>query len=152
MKFKDIKKKLNNLKFPSNSRSIPAFVKTSAGKPGPFKFKLSSAMVLKIYRGSLKVFIAFIFILTAIVVGLDLQDNLRIKKEIASQRESLQNDLYFWESFIQEHENYIDAYFQASILEYKLGSTSKAKMYVEKGLLLDPNSEDGRKIEEFLSK
>jgi len=83
-------------------------------------------------------------------VGLDFQNNLQIKQNIDSQREVMDRDLNFWKDFISKHQNYRDAYFQASILEYRLGDTSKAKMYVEKGLSLDPNSKNGRKIEEFL--
>jgi hypothetical protein len=62
----------------------------------------------------------------------------------------LENDLIFWQDFIAKHDNFRDAYFQASILEYKLGDITKAKMYNEKGLTLDPNSTDGRKIENLL--
>ncbi|MBI2613926.1 MAG: hypothetical protein HYW62_04080 [Candidatus Levybacteria bacterium] len=128
---------------PSNSRTIPA----------PFKFsfpKFNSALLLKIYRGSLKLFIALIFLLAVVTVGMDLDTNLKAKKSLDLEREKLTSELLFWESVIEERKNYRDAYFQASILQYRLGNTSKAKMYVEKGLSLDPNSKDGRKLEEFL--
>lgn len=133
MKFKNIKKEAKNVKSPSNSRTIPE-------------------SFLKIYRLSLKVFIVFIFILAAIIVGLDWEKNLQEKQSIDSQRERLTRELSFWEDFIFKHKDFRDAYFQASILEYKLGNTSKAKLYVEKGLSLDPNSKDGKKIEDFLNK
>lgn len=135
MKFKNIKKD----KFPSNFRIIPA----SGGRPSTF---------IKIYRLSLKIFIAFIFIIAVVIVGLDMQKNIQAKKTIDSEREKLTEELIFWESFIKNHKDYRDAYFQASVLAYKLGNTPKAKAYAEKGLSLDPNSEDGRKIEEFLNK
>lgn len=124
---------MKNKKLPSNSRTIPA-------------------TFLKIYSLSLKVFIVFIFIMAAIVVGLDLQKNLKTKQSIDSQREVLTKELKFWESFIAKNEDFRDAYFQASILEYRLGNMSKAKKYAEKGLSLDPNSKDGKKIEELLNK
>ena len=131
MKFKNAKNKAKKSKSPSNSRTIPV-------------------TLLKIYRGSLKVFLILIFILTGIIVGMDLQKNLTLKDNIDSQRQKISQDLKFWESFIEKHKVYRDAYFQASILEYKLGDTNKAKMYVKKGLVLDPNSENGKKIEDFL--
>jgi len=131
MKFKNTKKEAKKIKSPSKSRTIPA-------------------TFLKLYRGSLKAFIVFIFLLAAFVVGIDLRKNLNIKKDIDMQRENLTRDLKFWEDFITEHKDYRDAYFQASILEYKLGKINQAKMYVEKGLSLDPNSEDGKKFEQFL--
>lgn len=147
MKFKNIKKNPpvggKKDKSPSNSRTIPASAKPSAGRPATF---------LKIYRLSLKVFIVFIFILAAIVVGLDLHANTQAKQAIDSEKKKLTRELKFWEDFIAKNQDYRDAYFQASILEYKLGNTSAAKNYVKKGLSLDPNSENGRKIEEFLNK
>lgn len=137
MKFKNIKNtppvSVKKNQSPSNSRSI-------------------TEKLLKLYGGILKIFVVFIFIVAVVIVGYDFQKNLQIKQEVDLQREALAHDLNFWEDFISKQQNYRDAYFQASILEYKLGSTSKAKMYVEKGLSLDPNSQDGKKIEEFLSK
>jgi tetratricopeptide (TPR) repeat protein len=136
MKFKNIKKEAKKPKSPSNPRTIPA----------------NSEMLLEIYRGSLKIFIVSVFLLAAAIVGMDLQKNLSIKEDIDIQRVSLTRELKFWEDFISKNNDYRDAYFQASILQYKLGNSSKAKMYAEKGLSLDPNSEDGREIEDFLSK
>lgn len=133
MKFKNIKKEAKNVKSPSNSRTIPA-------------------TFLRIYGLSLKVFIVFIFIMAAIVVGLDLQKNIKTKQNVDSQREVLTKELKFWENFIAKHQDYRDAYFKVSILEYKLGNTSEAKKYLEKGLSLDPNSKDGKKIEDLLNK
>lgn len=131
MKFKNIKKEAKKAKSPSNSRTIPA-------------------TVLKIYRASLEVFTLFIFLLAVVVVGLDLQKNIKVKQAIDFEREKLMEELKFWESFIAKHEDFRDAYFQASILEYKLGNRKTAKTYAEKGLSLDPNSEDGLKLESFL--
>jgi len=134
MKFKNIKKKIKHLRFPRNSRIIPAVT------------------LLKIYGTGLKAFTVFIFLLAVVVVGLDLQKNIQEKQTVDLEREKLVKELKFWRSFIAEHEDSRDAYFQASILEYKLGNRRKAKMYVEKGLSLDPNSKEGKKIEETLGK
>ena len=144
MKFKSIRKEAKKKKSPSNSRTIPAFKLSFP--------KITSATFLRTYRVALKIFIIIIFILAVVIVGLDLDANIKAKQEIDLEREKLTNELMFWENFIVEHQNYKDAYFQASVLEFKLGNTSKARMYVEKGLALDSNSQDGRKIEEFLSK
>lgn len=122
-------------KLPSNSRVIS-----------------DPKMLLKIYRGSLKIFIVFIFLLAVVIVGIDLQKNIQAKQSIDLEKNKLTKELRFWESFIAQHQDYRDAYFQASILEYKLGKMVRAKKYVEKGLSLDPNSKEGRKIEQFLSK
>lgn len=133
MKFKNTKKEAKKAKSPSNSRSIPE-------------------TFIKVYRLSLKVFIVFIFILAVVIVGLDIQANTQAKQAIDLERKKLTRELKFWEDFIDKHKDYRDAYLQASILEYQLGNISKAKIYVEKGLSLDPNSENGKKIEELLGK
>lgn len=145
MKFKNIKKKAKKGKSPSNSRGITERYKLSLPK-------INHVTLLKIYGKVLRVFVVSVFILAVIVVGLDFKNNLQTKQEIDSRREVLNRDLNFWENFLANHRNYRDAYFQASILAYKLGNVSKAKKYVETGLSLDPNSKDGKKIEELLSK
>jgi hypothetical protein len=148
MKFINIKKNSpaggKKEKSPSNSRRIPAFF------PKFSLPKFNSARLIKLYREALKVFVVFIFILTSIIVGLDFRNNLQEKQKIDLQREALTRELNFWKDFLAKHQNYRDAYLQASMLEYRLGDISKAKMYVQKGLSLDPNSENGRKIEALL--
>lgn len=154
MKFKNLKKKAKKTEFPSNSRTIPAFAKASSGKAEDFRFsppKINSARLFGLYKEPLRVFVVSVFIAAVIIVGYDFQKNLQIKEEIDLQRKDLVRNLNFWEDFISKHQNYKDAYFQAAKLEYELGDTSKAKIYTEKGLLLDPNSEDGKKLEKFLA-
>ena len=143
MKFRNAKKKAKNIKSPSNSRGITERYQFSLPK-------INHATLLKIYGKVLRVFVVFVFILAVIVVGLDFKNILQTKQEIDSQREVLNRDLKFWEDFISRKQDYRDAYFQASILAYKLGNVSKAKKYVERGLFLDPNSENGKKLEKFL--
>lgn len=155
MKFKNIKKKTYKKKSPSISRSIPDFAKATLGKPASFKFslpKINNVALVKIYGTILKIFVALIFVVAVIIVGFDFQNNLRLKQKIDSQREILIRELKFWEDFISKQQNYADAYFQVSSLEYRLGSTLQAKIDVEKGLALDPNSQSGKKIEELLSR
>ena len=148
MKFKNIKKqeKGSYRKSPSNSRTIPA----KSTRPKLSLPKINPAELFRLRGEALKIFVILIFMLTAILVGVDFRNNLRAKQEIDSRRGTLVKNLNFWKDFVSKHENYKDAYFQASILEYKLGDTSKAKMYLGKGLALDPNSQDGEKIKQFL--
>lgn len=131
--------------FPSNSRSIP--------EASRFKFpKLDHANLLGLYGKALKISVAVVFVVAVVIVGYDLQKNIISKQNIDSQREQLTRELKFWEDFLEKHQNFKDAYFQAAILEYRLGQITQAKAKVKKGLSLDPNSEEGRKIEEILNK
>lgn len=127
--------KFKHIKFPSNFRIIT-----------------DPTILFKIYRGALKVFIMVIFVLAIVIVGLDLQTNIQAKKTIDLEREELTKELKFWESFIAKHKDYADAFFEASVLEYRMGNTFGAKSLLEKGLSLDPNSKEGRKIEKILNK
>lgn len=114
--------------------------------------ELNHQKIFTVYRRNLKIFTVLIFLLAVVVVGLDLQKNIQKKQTVDFERKKLMKELAFWEQFIHKHKDYKDAFFQASILEYRLGNVSSAKMYAEKGLSLDPNSENGKKIEEFLDK
>jgi hypothetical protein len=143
MKFKNLKKKHCKNKLPSNSRINPEDSRS-------FLPKISSTRLLKLCGGILKLFVALIFAISVIIVSYDFQNNLQIKQDVDLQRENVSSQLSFWENFISQQQNYPDAYFQASILEYRLGNMFKAKMYAEKGLSLDPNSENGKKIEQLL--
>jgi tetratricopeptide (TPR) repeat protein len=145
MKFKNIKKKAKNIKSPSNSRSITDKPHFSFSFP-----KVSHTALIKMYGGALKTFLICIFIVAAVIVYIDLQKNIQAKQSIDSQRNALARDLNYWENFISEHQDYRDAYIHASILEYKLGDTSSARIYIEKSLALDPNSPEALKIEQFL--
>lgn len=147
MKFKNIKKKHphKEKKSPRNYLSITEHFKISLPK-------LTPARLLKLYRGSLKIFIVIIFIFTTIIVALDLQENIEKKREIDTLRDQLEEELTYWKAFVSKSPNYRDAYFALAITEYKLGNTLNAKMYIKKGLDLDPNSENGKKLEEFLNK
>jgi len=146
MKFKNIKKKAKIVRSPSNSRSI-----TDKSTKSNFQLpKVTHTTLVKLYRGTLKAFFIFIFLVATTIVMLDIQRDLHEKRNIDSQRKFLTEDLNFWANFIAKHQDYRDAYIQASILEYKLGDTSKARMYIEKSLILDPNSSEGLKVEQLL--
>jgi len=146
MKFKNIKKKAKIVRSPSNSRSI-------TDKPTHLSFsfpKINHTVLIKVYRGTLKTFLVFIFIVAAIIIYTDLRRNIQTKQNIDYQRSALARDLNYWENFISEHQDYRDAYIQASILEYKLGDTSRAGIYIQKSLVLDPNSPEALRVEQFL--
>ena len=57
------------------------------------------------------------------------------------------------QGIIKTYPNYRDGYFRLATLEYELGNRNKAKEYVQKALELDPNFEEGRRLERmFLEK
>lgn len=147
MKFKNIKKDKKAViekkkKFPSNSRSITEHFSSNM-------HNLTKGLS-KLWDIGLKVTVLIVFVLAMVIVGLDVYRNFQIKQGIDLERENLLKELSFWELFMGEHGDYRDAYFKMSALEYRLGNAFKAKEYAEKGLMLDPNSKNGKKIEDFL--
>lgn len=142
-------------KSPSIYRSIPDSAKASSGMPdfvmAIFK-KFDRIKFFNVYKRVLKGFTVVFFLLVIIVLGYDLNINLEEKNRIDRERISVQREVKLWEEAILEHEDYRDAYFKLSALEYRLGNKEKARFYVKKGLVLDPNSSEGKKIEEFLNK
>jgi hypothetical protein len=164
MKFKNINRKAKKNKSPSNSRSIPASPQlppspkwlrrpSQRGETEQFKFsipKINHATLFKVHRNALKIFVLLMYVATFTVIVLDFKHYLPVKENIESKRSVLARDLNFWDNYISNHQNFADGYFQASVLAYELGDSVKAKIYAEKGLILDPNSKTGRKIEKLL--
>ncbi len=71
---------------------------------------------------------------------------------VKSQRSQLEKQIVYWENVVAGHKNYRDAYFTLALLEYKLGNNVKARMYLDKTFYIDPNFEEGRKLEQLLNK
>ncbi len=113
--------------------------------------KIDRKKTFKLYRKTLKIFIVVIFIIAILLVGLDLYNNIQMKKRLDIEREKLTNELIFWKSVLTSYKDYKDAYFQIAIIEYKLGNKEEAKSYLKLGLDLDPNSEKGKNIERYIN-
>src|SRR3989344_3735000 len=138
MKFRNVKKKKatrgKKVKYPSNSRSFPESFK--------FSFpRLSPMQLFVVYRRSLKIFTLILFFVAILIVGLDLQQNIKAAGNIDVQRADLIVQRKFWDDFLEKNKNYRDAYLHASIVEYRLGDEQKAREYVGKDLFLDQNYE-----------
>ncbi len=104
----------------------------------------------------LSVFFVFlsVILLTFLIVfyGIRVYKYYSEVQIINSQRQEISDKINFWKSVANKYEGYKDAYFRIAILEYSLGNFEKAKQYNKKALLLDPNFEDAKKLEELLNK
>lgn len=125
--------------------------KSENKSPKIYRFISDRRKVFNIYRQSLKTFTIFIFIIAIIVLGLDLYKNIQEKKRIDFEREKINKEINFWQSFVSKHQDYRDAYLQLAILEYRLRDINKARFYLDKSLAIDPNFEKGRELENALS-
>lgn len=130
-------KKPKLVEFPTISRWIPEW-----------------ASHLKLNREAKAVFAGFtllILFLTLLLIGLDIYKNLGEKQRIEKERERLTREIKYWQDISNTYKGYRDAYFQLAVLEYQLGEKEKAWRDLQKVLSLDPNFEEGRKLEKILS-
>ncbi len=82
--------------------------------------------------------------------GVKLYKSIQKKNKVVAERNILLNDVRKWEEIAKRYPGYRDGYFNLALLEYRLGSTRKAKEYLNKTLELDPNFEAGRKLEKLI--
>lgn len=136
MKFKNIKNKSGKNKkgapaseFPRNFRSFPEKVSDE------FIFLLGLTVIL----------------VSGLIVGLDLYQNLAQQKQLASQTSQLQSKLNFWQKEVKNHPDYRDGYFSLALISYQLKDFDSSRLNLEKALNIDPNFEKGRQLEELLS-
>lgn len=58
----------------------------------------------------------------------------------------LRRQYAYWQRVIKEKPDYVDAYLNLGALGYQLFRDEQAKLYLEKALLLDPNSQLGQSL------
>ena len=96
-------------------------------------------------------FVSIILLLSIALVIFDIKD-LLIKKEIVdSGRSKVLEQISYWNSVVEKRADYRDGYFQLSVLSYQIGKKDDAIVYLEKALQIDPNFEEGRKLEKILN-
>lgn len=89
-----------------------------------------------------------LIILLAICFGIVNIFILQKKKSaIEIKRREIYMQISHWQKIENKYSGYRDANFTLAALEYQLGDYVKAKFYLNKALLLDPNFELGRKLE-----
>ncbi len=94
-----------------------------------------------------------IYLLTATIAQFNqLQNNREQIKNITLKRNSIKNEIIYWQKITNEFKNYSDAYLKIASLEYNLGNTQIAKNYIDKALSINPNLESGRVLGERISR
>jgi hypothetical protein len=138
-------KKINNLatQFPNIFRIIP--------ESKLFEQVLKSKPLFYFFSGFM-VIVSIMLVLTIVIFGVELNSNLKILIKVTNQREELKAKINFWQSITDKYEGYKDAYFQIAVSEYRLGDLRRAKQANIKALLLDPNFEDAKKLDNLIDK
>lgn len=142
-------KKLS-LVFPKNNRIISEHIVL-------LKQALYSGKAVLIQRFKIIFFVLFgIFIVLPLVILTVLTminlKNDQQKKDIAMvERQKVMNEIVYWQHVADTHKDYRDAYFALASLEYQVKDFSKAWVYIQKCLTLDPNYQQGRNLEKIIS-
>ncbi len=95
-----------------------------------------------------------ILILIVISVGLQayiLYKNVEDFKKVDREKKELISQIDYWKGIVNKYKDYRDVYFKLAVLEYEIGDIQSSKNYLEKSFSLDPNFEEGKKLEKILS-
>lgn len=131
-----MKSKPKNLHFPRNYRRI------TENKNFLHVFKILKKMTI--------IFVFAAIIIFIIGISYDLYRNFALNQQIQLQRQKLNREINLWESFLEKYKNYKEVYFQIAAREYELKNFDKAKQYLQKAFLIDPNYEEGLRLQKEL--
>ena len=129
-------------KFPNISRSFTELFNLKRGFKSKKRKKIFTALILS----TSIFFLALILLLSVVLFNL-----LEKRDQIAQQKASFMSQVSFWQNIIVERPDYRDAYFELSILEFKLKDINSSKFYLEKALTLDPNFKQGIEFQKTLN-
>ncbi len=73
------------------------------------------------------------------------------KQTLVQTEKKLQQEVLYWQGIVEKYPDYRDGYFILARLQYQLKNFSKAKEYLQKSLMIDPNFEQGRAFEKMLT-
>lgn len=94
---------------------------------------------------------AIIFLLSMVIIqAVDTIDSIKKKQENENKRTQLAKEVDYWQGIVKKYEGYRDGYLKLALLEYQFKNLDKSKFYLQKALVLDPNSETARKLEKIL--
>ena len=138
------KNKDSKLKFPSIYRTITEKLNY---KPS---VKLTKFYA---YFSVLLTFIAIISLTILIVfISIDFGQNFTKYQSLDTQRKDLISKINFWNSIAEKYTGYPDAYLNISSLYFQLDDLGNARKYINKTLLLNPDYEKARQLEEKINK
>lgn len=149
---------------PNYLSKIQSRVKTLASEaklktshfPNIFRFITEKALTHRGYTKLLKVSISGLIsvLLLGITISqsLQLQNNLRQEKKLAQQRRNIEKEITYWEKTVEKYTNYSDIYLKIASLEYRLGNSGTARVFINKALAINPQTQQGRVLGEKISR
>lgn len=96
-------------------------------------------------------FLLFILFFSLLIgSGFRVYENFQQRQRVLGERLTITEKITYWEEIVKKYKGYRDAYFQLAVLHYQLGNKDKSYTYLQETLKLDPNFEEGRKLEKML--
>lgn len=83
------------------------------------------------------------------VLGANLSP-LKILEKIKNEPQRINNEISFWEKIVAAKPNYRDGYLRLALLNAQIYETQKAKTYLQKAVVLDPNFEATKELENLI--
>lgn len=132
--------------FPTFSRIIPALTRLVR------RVMAESRKKLKNWKTK-KFLITGTSIILLCIIGIELiqlYQSFEIKRNLDLERGKIITEIAFWKKITEQYSGYRDAYYKLALLEYQLNEKQQAKFYLQKALSIDPQFEQGRKLEKLL--
>ncbi|MBI3985258.1 MAG: tetratricopeptide repeat protein [Candidatus Levybacteria bacterium] len=137
-----MKKNKTKLKFPSIYRTITE--KINKPRPRLFKFYAYFSIFLTL--------VVTIFLVVLIgFISINLYQNFTKYESLHAQRQNLVSRINFWNSIAEKYPGYPDAYLNIASLYFELNELNSARKYVDQALLLNPDYEKAKILEEKIS-
>ena len=138
------KNKDSKLKFPSIYRIITE------------KLKYKPSNKLTKFYAYFSILLTFIVIISLVIliifISIDFGQNFTKYQSLDTQRKDLISKINFWNSIAEKYTGYPDAYLNISSLYFQLDDLGNARKYINKTLLLNPDYEKARQLEEKIYK
>lgn len=80
------------------------------------------------------------------------KSNYLEKKQTQDKFEKIEKKITFWETVIEEKDDYRDGYLMLALLNFKAGRKETAKDYWQKAYEIDPNNKEVNELKNILEK
>lgn len=100
-------------------------------------------------KGLLRYFLIFLSLLSLMLiyqVSIAFDSYLKTKEE----RDKTLQSLYYWEKVLEQHPDYVDAYYEAAVEASKLNEKGKALVFLDKALFYDPLFKEALELKKLL--
>lgn len=120
------------------------------------KLKYKPSAKLTRFYAYLSILLTFVVVIALFILivfmSFDLGQNFTKYQALHAQRKDLTSKINFWNSISEKYTGYPDAYLNMSSLYFQFNDLENARKYINKALLLNPNLDEARVLEEKISK